>query len=236
METKQKFVVLFEDEQLCVCKKPPGLPCESAKMSQPDLVKLLKKRYFLKDPEQREPYIGLVHRLDQPVGGIMVLARTPRAAEGLSRQIRERRFVKQYLAVVTPEKEPEECSGHFKDYLKKEGTANRSRIADKEERQAKLAEMDYEIIGQQIYQERKLMLVKVTLGTGRHHQIRAQLSFHGMPLMFDRKYRPSSYGEQELRNAALFAYHLEFAHPETGKVMEFTQYPEAFPFSLFPFP
>ena len=162
----------------------------------------------------------------------MVLARTPRAAENLSRQIRERNLVKQYLAVAVLDQEPAALSGHFKDYLKKDGKTNQSLVVSSREKQAKPAELDYEIIGREIYEEKKIILLKITLGTGRHHQIRVQLSYHGMPLMFDRKYGFFSEG-QETGNTALFSYHLEFRHPETGKRMEFTEYPKAFPFSLF---
>jgi 23S rRNA pseudouridine1911/1915/1917 synthase len=231
--------VLYEDEFLCVCKKPAGLPCETGKASERDLVKLLKKKYFLENPGHGQPYLELVHRLDQPVGGIMVLARNKKAASALSEQIRNHTFVKQYLAVVTPEiklaKENGHSkeSGHLEDYLLKDGKSNTSKIVAKSEKQAKLAVLDYEICGWEQYQEKEIALVKVTLMTGRHHQIRVQLAGHGMPLMYDRKYNPFYQNDLSKRNTALYAFHLEFFHPETKEKMAFTDKPEEEPFSLF---
>jgi 23S rRNA pseudouridine1911/1915/1917 synthase len=225
--------ILYEDEFLCVCRKPAGLPCETAKASQNDLVKLLKKKYFLENPGQGQPYLALVHRLDQPVGGIMVLARNSKAAKGLSEQIRNHTFVKQYLAVVTPEHEPIKKSGRLEDYLSRDGKSNTSAIVPEKEPQAKRAVLDYEIWEKGRYQEKEIALVKVTLMTGRHHQIRVQMAGHGMPLMYDRKYNPFYQDDLSKRNTALYAFHLEFIHPETNRKMVFTDEPKEEPFSFF---
>lgn len=219
--------ILYEDAHICVCQKPPGLPCESMGTSQADIVKLLKKRYFLQNPKNGEPYVSLVHRLDQPVGGIMVLARNQKAAADLSTQIQNHTFIKQYLALVVPEKKISRLSGHLEDYLVKEARTNISRIASPEEKQAKKAILDYEILKQGQYQGKDVALVKVTLKTGRHHQIRVQMAGHGMPLIFDQKYNPVYKDDKSGRNTALYAFRLGFRHPVTKKQMEFTEYPKA---------
>ena len=223
--------ILYEDEFICVCKKPSGLACESARASGADLVKVLKKKYFLQSPEQGEPYLSLVHRLDQPVGGIMVLARNPMAAAGLSKQIRNHDFVKEYLAVVMAKKGTVPEKGHLEDYLIRDGRTNTSAIVTKQNKQAKKAILDYEILEWSEDRE-ELALVKVTLKTGRHHQIRVQMAAHGMPLVYDQKYNTKCSQTGAEGNTALYAFHLEFTHPKTGKYMKFTDFPEQKPFEV----
>lgn len=223
---KQRITILYEDTYICVCKKPAGIPCESAKASQPDMVKLLKKQYFLQNPKAGEPYIALVHRLDQPVGGIMVFARERKAAADLSSQIRghSHTLIKKYLAVVTLEQDIIEDSGHLEDYLIRDGKTNTSRIVTADTRNAKLAILDYKILKR----GNGTALVNIILTTGRHHQIRVQMAGHGMPLMYDRKYNPNTFIGKE--NIALHAYYLAFFHPITKEFMEFTEYPSEKPF------
>lgn len=225
MREKQRIEILYRDEYICVCKKPAGVPCESAKASQPDVVKLLKKKLFLQNPDAGEPYLSLVHRLDQPVGGILLLAGNGKAAAELSEQIRKHEFIKQYLAVIMPEKKITAFSGHLEDYLVRDGRTNTSEIASKGDKKAKKAILDYEILKMGRYGERDAGLAKITLWTGRHHQIRVQMAAHGMPLLFDRKYNPVYRQEPSGKNTALYAFHLEFKHPQSGRNMEFTDYP-----------
>lgn len=234
MTKHQEIEILYEDASICVCKKPAGLACESKKASQADLVKLLKNRYFLQNTNQGSPYLALVHRLDQPVGGIMVLARNQRAAADLSEQIRNHTFVKQYLAVVTPNTEGTQAKkGHLEDYLLRDGKSNTSKIVSSKDKQARLAILDYEICYQTEYEGKEIALVKVTLKTGRHHQIRVQLAGHGLPLMYDRKYNSFYTKDDTKENTALFAFHLEFLHPDDKRKMSFTIKPDEMPFSLY---
>lgn len=227
MGKKQEITILYEDRSVCVCKKPVGIPCESAKASQPDMVKLLKKQYFLQNPENGEPYIALVHRLDQPVGGIMVFARNQAAAADLSQEIKSHTWRKQYLAVVTLQGKPE-VSGHLEDYIIKDGKTNASYVVKAKTEKAKLAVLDYEILRQQ---EDKA-LAKIMLETGRHHQIRVQMAAHDMPLLYDMKYNPIYKDNVKGKsNIALYAYSLAFSHPVTKDFMEFTDYPLEEPFA-----
>ena len=227
--TGRDVEVLYEDSDLCVCRKPAGLPCESARASQKDIVKVLKKRYFFQNPDGGEPELFLVHRLDQPVGGLMVLARNKQAASQLGQQLTEHMFEKEYLAVVTLEQEPQAAEGRFEDYLCRDGKNNRSYVVSAQEKQAKKAVLTYQMLAKKAAESGYEALVKVTLQTGRHHQIRVQMAAHGMPLKFDRKYHPS-YSGREDGDTALHAYHLVFFHPSDGRRMEFTDIPDREPF------
>lgn len=225
MEKRQEIEILYRDRHICVCRKPAGIPCESAKALQPDIVKLLKKKIFFQNPEKGEPSFFLVHRLDQPVGGILLLAGNGKAAAELSKQIRNHEFVKQYLAVVMLERRDMASCGHLEDYLVRDGRTNTSKIASKENKQAKKAVLDYEILEVRKYGKRDVGLARITLRTGRHHQIRVQMAAHGMPLLFDQKYNPE-YQQRPLgEDVALYAFHLKFRHPWNGEKMEFTDYP-----------
>lgn len=224
MGKRQKIDILYEDEHICVCKKPVGIPCESAKASQPDMVKLLKKRYFLQNPDAGEPYIALVHRLDQPVGGIMVFARNLEAAANLSNQIRNHTLVKQYLAMVVLQGRVD-TFGHLEDYLLMDKKINKSYIVKTKTDKAKLAILDYKILQRQ----QDIALVKIVLITGRHHQIRVQMAAHNMPLVYDKKYNPM-YKDSDKGNVALYAYSLTFSHPITKEQMRFTDTPLEEPF------
>lgn len=226
MKKQPELTILYEDEHICVCIKPSGIPCENVKVSQVTMIGLLKKHYFLQNPEDGEPYIVLIHRLDQPVGGIMVFARSQKAAAELSRQIQNHIMKKQYLALIMPDKTITKLSDHLEDYLIKDGKTNTSKITASGNKQAKKAVLDYEVIKQGKYQEKEAALVKVTLTTGRHHQIRVQMAGHGLPLFFDQKYN-SFYRQSNFKeNIALYSYHLSFYHPVTKAEMSFTQYPK----------
>lgn len=223
---KQKIIILYQDPYLCICKKPAGIPCESAKVSQQDMVKLLKRQYFLQNSGGGEPYLALVHRLDQPVGGIMVFAKDPQAAAGLSSQIRSHRMIKRYLAVVELHGKTERF-GHLEDYLIRDGRTNTSKVVTSNTKGAKLAVLDYEMLGQREH----TALVKITLKTGRHHQIRVQMAAHDMPIVCDRKYNPADQKGSEEGNLALYAYSLAFFHPMTKEFMEFMDMPLEKPFT-----
>ena len=210
--------ILYEDTEILVCKKPAGLAVQSAKMGQQDMVSLLKNYRAMK---KEEPYIGLVHRLDQPGAGVMVLAKSKQAAANLSKQISEKQTDKYYYAVVCGK--PKEKQANLVDYLCKDGKKNTSGVVTKETVGAKRAELFYEVVEEK---EDKALL-RIELKTGRHHQIRVQLSHMGCPIYGDSKY--NKFYEEEKRGympLALCAYKIAFFHPKNRKKMEFQIQPE----------
>ena len=162
--------------------------------------------------------MGLVHRLDRPVGGIMIFAKTSKAASRLSNQVREKVFKKKYLAVIDGKIELKQ--GTLEDYLYKDERNNKSKVVSKEKKNAKLAKLDYKELK---YNEVKnLSLVEINLHTGRHHQIRVQLSHFGHSIFGDQKYGTRGQGKQ----IALWAYQLTIQHPITKEEMTFEDLPE----------
>lgn len=224
--------IVFEDNDMLVVYKPAGIATQTARVGQQDMISELKN-YLSAKPEYKsakEPYLGLVHRLDQPVTGILVFAKTREAAAALSRQITGGTFHKYYYAIVYGKPPKEE--GRLENYLYKEGKTNQSVIVKKDFPGAKKAVLYYRqiktLMALEAFQETTLM--EVELITGRHHQIRVQMAAEGMPLLGDGKY-----GGEEVkkfsrdigcRNVALCAYKLKFNHPETGREICFTRLPQ----------
>ena len=171
-----------------------------------------------------EVYLGLVHRLDRPTGGVMVFAKTSKAASRLSEQIRNKNFEKQYLCIVDGKMENEK--GTFKDYLLKNEKTNTSKVVNPSELKSKLAKnakeaiLDYEVV--KYNEEINLSVIKVLLHTGRHHQIRVQFSSRNHSLYGDQKYGNRGRGKQ----LALWAYSLSFNHPTTKERLKFEDYQE----------
>ena len=177
--------ILYEDSDLLVVEKPAGIPVESRKIGVPDMNSLLKN-YLASQSLNHPPYLGMIHRLDQPVQGVMAFAKTPRAAKTLSLDLANGSMTKHYLAVVTGIP-PEE--GELTDFLRKDGRTNTSAIVPKGTPGAKLARLTYRRIS--VLPSESLSLVQIHLLTGRHHQIRVQMAGAGFPLYGDRKYNPS---------------------------------------------
>ncbi|RDU24472.1 RluA family pseudouridine synthase [Anaerosacchariphilus polymeriproducens] len=224
-----KLNVIFEDDAILVCKKEAGIPTQSAKVSEKDMVSIAKGYLFEKNFQKGEPYLGLIHRLDQPVEGILLLAKTPESAKLLSRQIQEGKMQKKYLAVT--------C-GHISqkkdvltNYLIKENRSNLSKVVGETVKDAKLAKLEYIILEEKGEQN----LVEINLFTGRHHQIRVQLAHIGMPLWGDTKYNPLFKERSGWFQIALCAYQLEFEHPITNKKMIFNIMPTSDSFKKFDF-
>ena len=165
-----------------------------------------------------EVYLGLVHRLDRPTGGVMVFARTSKAASRLSEQIREGKMHKKYLCIV--DGKMEKPKGEFRDYLLKNEKTNTSKVVDKNTKNAKEAILDYEVV--KYNEEIDMSVLKVNLHTGRHHQIRVQMASRGHSLSRDQKHGTRGRGKQ----LALWAYSLTFIHPTTKEEMTFEDYPE----------
>ena len=212
--------IVFEDEHVLVVKKDAGIPVQAGKMRMMDLQGLIKNELYRRNRTGGEPYLGLIHRLDQPVEGVMVFAKTPFAAAGLSEQVQDGRMKKYYLALLCGQ--PSEDSGKLVDYLIKDGRTNTSSVAKEYTKDAKRSELNYQVL------ERRedTALVEVELLTGRHHQIRVQMANAGWPLYGDTKYNPQFQETTEYVQTALCAYKLSFVHPKTKKVMEFSIEPD----------
>ena len=221
--------IVYEDEAVLVIRKPAGLATESAGIGQKDVVSELKNYVAKKNPGKM-PYLGVVHRLDQPVEGLLVFAKTKKAAENLTVQLGKGMLKKEYLAVVCG-KVPEN-TGRLVDYLAKEkGMAVVKDAADVQaekaaDPQAKKAVLTYT----KKAETEELTLLAVQIETGRFHQIRAQLSHAGFPILGDEKYGSEESKElsreKKIRFTALCAASLSFRHPVTGKTMAFTQAPQ----------
>ena len=212
--------ILFEDKEILVCHKPAGIAVQNARLGAADMESSLKNYLALKNPGKM-PYLAVIHRLDQPVEGVLVFAKTSGAAGNLSKQIMAGGAGKYYLAVT--EGKPEKSEGTLTDYLKKNGRANISQTVPANTPGAKKAILYYKVLDQKEINGKIRTLLKIKLETGRHHQIRVQLSHAGMPLLGDRKYNPS--GERGV-SLGLCSCGLEFKHPKTGKQMKFETEPQ----------
>ena len=221
--------ILYEDKEIIVVKKPVGMESQASSSFAPDMVSEIKKYIYNLSTKSGEPYVGVIHRLDKPVGGVMVYAKTPKAAAALSTQIQAHQMRKLYKAVA--------CGrivdnvDNFVDYMLKDRKSNLSKIVEKGIIGAKRAELRYRVVDK-VEKPEPLVLVEVELFTGRHHQIRVQFAAHGLPLWGDTRYNPafaqkergSQRGVQE--SVALWAWKLVFFHPITGEAMSFTTEPE----------
>lgn len=231
-----KTKIIYEDKHILVVYKPAGIAVQSARSMEMDVVSELKN--YLKTS-----YVGLVHRLDQPVEGVLVFAKTSPAAAALSKQNAEGTMEKEYLAAVLAAGEMQ-AKASLTDYLLRDGKTNTSRAVEASVKNAKKAVLSYEVQkiilleeiktksrlqnspGTEILSESgKIALLKIRLETGRHHQIRVQLANANLPLLGDLKY-----GSEEskklssllgIKDVALCAHRLIFKHPKTGKIMEF---------------
>ncbi len=202
--------ILYEDNHIIVVEKKPNVLCQGDYTKNLDLLTMIKS--YLKEKYQKpgNVYLGLVHRLDRPVGGIMVFAKTSKAAARLSKMIQNHEMVKEYLLVCYGNLNKK---GIMEDYIEK---VNEKSIITSEEN-GKYAKLEYELIKK----HNNLNLVKVNLITGRHHQIRLQFASRGCPL-----YGDQLYGKEDRKQIALFAYHLKFKHPVKDEVMDFTLMPK----------
>ena len=214
----QKLNVLFEDNHIIVVEKMVNIPSQADKTGDIDMLTIIKDYLKEKYNKPGNVYLGLVHRLDRPVGGVMVFAKTSKAAGRLSEQVRVKDFQKKYLVVVNGKLEKNK--GTFEDYLLKNERANMSKVVDENTKNAKFASLDYEVL--KYNEEINLSVVKVDLHTGRHHQIRVQFSSRDHSIYGDQKYGGRGHGKQ----IALWAYSLSFLHPVTKERMEFKVLPE----------
>ncbi|MBR5341221.1 MAG: RluA family pseudouridine synthase [Erysipelotrichaceae bacterium] len=211
--------VIYEDNHLLVVEKPVNVPMQEDSSKDEDLLSLAKA--YIKEKYQKpgDVYLGLVHRLDRPVGGVCVFARTSKAASRLSDQIRKNTFHKEYLAVV--EDNGLKDSDRFEDRLLKDPKTNTVRVDPK----GKEAILDYEVLKR----KDNLALVKVDLQTGRPHQIRVQFSSRNHPLWGDQRYNKKAVIGQQI---ALWSHLIEFDHPTTGEKMTFISETDRYPFDI----
>ena len=223
--------ILYEVDQIIVVEKPVGIESQSNRTFEPDMVSEVKKHINSLSPKKGEPYVGVIHRLDKPVGGILVFGKTKEAAGALSKQVSGHQMEKKYLAVICGK--PVDNFGTYVDYLWKDGKNNISKIVDKGITDAKRAELSYRVLEELEGEEGPLCLVEIDLKTGRHHQIRVQFSGHGSPLLGDLKYNPAGPKVAGQRNVALCAWKLAFTHPGNKKKMEFTVKPQGTIFNKF---
>ena len=228
--------IIYEDETILAVYKPAGIATQTARPGQQDMVSELKN-YLVKKPEYKgkgEPYLGIVHRLDQPVSGILVFAKTKQAAAELGRQIANGKMRKYYYAVICGR--PAMEKGRLEDYLSKDTKTNLSSVTAESVPGAKKAVLEYQLIRtlmvlEENMQPDEISLVEIKLVTGRHHQIRVQMSHNDMPLLGDSKYgnsRSRNLSRQvRCKNVALCAYKLEFYHPAAHKKLLLEKQPDA---------
>lgn len=214
----EKLNVIYEDNHIIVVEKPVNIPSQGDKTGDIDMLTIIKSYIKEKYNKPGEVYLGLVHRLDRPTGGVMVFARTSKAASRLSEQIRDKKFHKKYLAIVDGKMEKDK--GSMKDFLLKNEKTNTSKVVKEGTRNSKEALLDYEVV--RYNDEINMSVVKVDLHTGRHHQIRVQFASRGHSLSGDQKYGTRGRGKQ----LALWAYSLSFSHPTTKEELTFEVYPE----------
>ncbi len=212
--------VLFEDNHLLVAVKPAGVLSQSDSSGAPDMLTLLKSYLVEKYHKPGEAYLGLLHRLDRPVRGVMVFAKTSKCASRISEQIRKRTVGKKYRAVVYGAFE--EKKGEIRSFLLKNAKTNLVEVFPAKEqapRDAKECFLEYEVVGNGRVAGVPVTLLSITLHTGRSHQIRAQLSSIGHPIVGDRKY--GSGPNRFAGDILLESYHLELNHPVTKERMVF---------------
>ena len=238
--------IIYEDKHLLVCCKPAGFATQTAQIGQMDMVSEL--RNFLASKKQEEmsansrgrmqtPYLGVIHRLDQPVEGLLLFAKTKETAAALTRQLGTGILNKQYYAVTYGELYANEDK--LEDYLLTDKKKGISTIVEGESitKDAKKAVLHFRVMesvkAPGAVPGGELHLLHIHIETGRLHQIRVQMAHAGMPLLGDRKYgegKPADYSQ----NVALCAYQIEFPHPVTGKYLSFRIKPEGKAFTLFP--
>ncbi len=215
-----KVNVLYEDNHIIVVEKIRNVLVQADNTNDLDMLTILK--FYLKEKYKKtgNVYLGLVHRLDRPVGGIMVFAKTSKAAGRLTNSIKNHKFEKTYLAVLCGKLEN---SGILEDYLKKNEKTNTTIVSP----DGKYAKLEYKVVD---YKDAKT-LVEINLITGRSHQIRVQFASRNLPLWGDQKYNKKAVvGEQ----IALWAYKVRFEHPVTKEVLEFKLKPkDEYPWNLF---
>lgn len=213
--------VLYEDNHLIVVEKPINVPTCKDSSKDTDLLSIVKEYLKNKYKKPGNVYLGLVHRLDRPVGGIIVFAKTSKAASRLAVEIKNDEFKKKYYAVIQSVGLKKE--DRFEDFLLKDPKTNIVKVDDA----GKYALLEYKLISER----RDLSLVEVNLHTGRSHQIRVQFASRNYPLYGDQKYNKKANCHEQI---ALYSHYLSFKHPTTKEMLEFNlELPDRYPFNIF---
>lgn len=213
-----KFKVLYEDNHIIVVEKPVNIPTQADESEDMDMLTLVKNYLKEKYNKPGNVYLGLVHRLDRPVGGVMVFAKTSKAASRLSEQIRKNEISKTYVAMVHGKTLNHDRLEH---YLIKDEKTNTSRVVSSSVKGAKNAILEYKLI--EYIKEQNMSLIEVNLLTGRHHQIRVQMANTHHPIYGDQRYGTLNEKGVQIH---LFAHKLEFKHPVTKELLTFESHPK----------
>lgn len=266
MRELKELNILYEDEDIIVCVKPAGVPTQSDRTGDYDLTSQLMnylaqsrrqaapEQTIKGGAEEKLPYLAVIHRLDRPVGGVMVFAKNQRSAAVLSRQVQEHRMTKRYYCVLTGCRESVECvqddAGDAAvcwqtqvDFLTADKRMNLSRIAEKNSKDARRAELRWRGIERYAEPEAELkpgeepppelLLAEVELLTGRHHQIRVQMTQVAEGIWGDTRYNPAFTEKKGWYDLALFSHELMFQHPATHRLLQFSAVPEGEVFRRF---
>ncbi|PKK94767.1 MAG: RNA pseudouridine synthase [Tenericutes bacterium HGW-Tenericutes-5] len=218
--------VIYEDNHIIVVEKPAGVLSQAGSLDLPDLLTIIKNYIKVKYQKPGNVFLGLVHRLDTNVGGVMVYAKTSKAASRLSKEIRTHNFNKNYLAIVEGNIDVGKTET-LTDYLAKDEETKTAYFTD--DLDGKISTLTYKSLANKSVDNNNYTLLKIELETGRFHQIRAQLSKHLFPIIND-----SKYGKKQIDfNLGLFAYNINFKHPTLDKAMNFTIVPKDYPFNMF---
>lgn len=211
--------ILYEDNHIIVVVKKQGIPTQEDKTGDKDMLTIVKEYIKVKYNKPGNVYLGLVHRLDRMVGGVMVFAKTSKAASRISEYIRQKNVKKRYLAVVNGTLPVSDQKVELRNYLVKNERLNMSRVVDSTTKGSKEAILEYKVLKNFTYNGKDYSLVDIDLHTGRHHQIRLQFAHIGHPLYGDIKYgqKVNKVGQ----NLALFSYYLSFFHPTKDEYLEF---------------
>lgn len=224
-ENQAHIPVIYEDNHLLVVIKPVNIPTQEDESGDPDLLTLLKADLKVRHNKPGQVFLGLVHRLDRPAGGIMVFAKTSKSAARLSEQIRTHTMKKHYYTVIHGH--PDAISGSLHHYLIKDSATNTVKTASAQNKDAKEARLNYRVVGQ----HDRFSLVRIDLLTGRPHQIRVQMSSIGCPLYGDQKYGAAV--NKPGQQLALWSTLLSFTHPTSKELLSFNALPpDANPWSL----
>ena len=217
IENKIDLNVIYEDNHIIVVEKTVNIPSQGDKTGDIDMLTIVKQYLKEKYNKPGNVYLGLVHRLDRPVGGVMVFAKTSKAAARLSEQVREKIFKKKYLVIANGKFNKN--SGILEDYLLKNEKNNMSKSVPEGTENAKYSKLEYEVL--KYDSDLDLSVLRINLYTGRHHQIRVQLSSRGHSIYGDQKYGGRGHGKQ----ICLWAYELTMLHPITKEEMTFKAIP-----------
>lgn len=212
--------ILFEDNHIIVVVKPPGVPSQEDETGDADMLTLLKEDIKQRYNKPGNVFLGLVHRLDRPVGGVMIFAKTSKAASRLSDAVRTHKFGKTYICVV--QGTPQAAEAELLHYIRKDAKKNQVAVFEQPAAEAKDAKLSYRVIAS----SQGHSLVAILLHTGRPHQIRAQMAFIGHPLVGDVKYGRSSGKPQTHASIALWSTSITVPHPISKQDMLFTSMPD----------